>query len=133
MVARKFGQGPNKYPEELSDPAKFRNVVDDYHSALTSLAMGILQMLARTLDLEDNAFSEFCQHPVAVLRLLHYPPQEPNASELERGKLLDLHHVALLTKCPRDRCSHRFWRHHDLAARQDRRPSSVEQHFFRMD
>ncbi|KAF3403186.1 Sexual differentiation process protein isp7 [Talaromyces pinophilus] len=85
VVARKFGQGPNKYPEELDDPAKFRNVADDYHSALTSLAMGILQMLARTLDLEDDAFNEFCQHPVAVLRLLRYPPQEPDASELERG------------------------------------------------
>lgn len=86
VVARKFGQGPNKYPEELDDPVKFQSVVDDYHSALMSLAMGILKMLARTLHLDDNAFSEFCQHPVAVLRLLHYPPQELDASELERGR-----------------------------------------------
>lgn len=133
VVARKFGQGPNKYPEELDDPAKFRNVADDYHSALTSLAMGILQMLARTLDLEDDAFNEFCQHPVAVLRLLHYPPQEPDASELERGKLLALHHAALLLICPRNRCPYRFRRHNDLAARHYRRLTSVAQHFFRMD
>lgn len=89
MVARKFGQGPNKYPEEPSDPTEFRTVVDDYHRALTSLAMGILQMLARTLDLEDNAFIEFCKHLVAVLRLLYYPPQEPDVTELERGKPLN--------------------------------------------
>ncbi|KAL2823904.1 putative oxidoreductase [Aspergillus cavernicola] len=85
VVARKFGQGPNKYPEELSDPAEFQNVVEDYHAALTSLAIGILQLLARTLGLEEDTFSNFCQHPVAVLRLLHYPPQDPDASELERG------------------------------------------------
>jgi isopenicillin N synthase-like dioxygenase len=91
VVARKFGQGPNKYPKELRDPARFRNVVDDYHSTLTSLATGTLQMLARTLDLDDNAFSEFCQDSVAVLRLLHYPPQVPDASELERGKHLGLY------------------------------------------
>lgn len=134
VVARKFGQGPNKYPEELSDPENnFRNVVDDYHGALTSLAMGILQILARTLDLEDNTFNDFCQHPVAVLRLLHYPPQEPDASELERGKLLDLHHADLLMKCPRNRCPHRFRGHNNLAARHYRRLTSVEQHFFRMD
>lgn len=102
MVARKFGQGPNKYPEELSNPAEFRKVVDDYHTALTSLAMGILQMLARTLDLEDNAFSEFGQYPVAVLRLLHYPPQEPDASELERGKFLDLRHPVFADEMPQE-------------------------------
>lgn len=83
VVARKFGQGPNKYPEELGE--EFRCVTERYHAALTTLAAGILQILARTLDLDENTFSDFCEHPVAVLRLLHYPPQDPDASALERG------------------------------------------------
>ncbi|KAL4971697.1 putative oxidoreductase [Aspergillus desertorum] len=83
VAARKFGQGPNKYPTELG--IQFQSVAERYHTALTTLATGVLQMLARTLDLDENAFSDFCQHPVAVLRLLHYPPQEPDASGLERG------------------------------------------------
>ncbi|KAL4889432.1 putative oxidoreductase [Aspergillus ambiguus] len=85
VVARKFGQGPNKYPEEVSDPELFQRAMEEYHASLSSLAMGILQILARTLDLNEDTFTDFCQHPVAVLRLLHYPSQDPDASEIERG------------------------------------------------
>ncbi|KAL4946061.1 hypothetical protein BDV06DRAFT_218767 [Aspergillus oleicola] len=85
VVARKFGQGPNKYPEELDKD--FQTTVNTYHAALTDLAGGILQMLARTLGIDDNAFHDFCQSPVATLRLLRYPPQEAkaDANDLERG------------------------------------------------
>ncbi|KAE8386835.1 hypothetical protein BDV23DRAFT_162519 [Aspergillus alliaceus] len=85
VVERKFGQGPNKYPAEVSNPDRFRTIMDEYHSALTSLAEGILRMLARTLGLEGSAFEAFGEHPVAALRLLHYPPQDSDASDLERG------------------------------------------------
>ncbi|KAK6823103.1 hypothetical protein RU639_005958 [Aspergillus parasiticus] len=85
VVARKFDKGPNKYPLEVSEPAKFRTVMDEYHEAMTSLATGILKMLARTLELEENAFDAFCEHPIAILRLLHYPPQDPDSSDIERG------------------------------------------------
>ncbi|KAL4881907.1 hypothetical protein BJY04DRAFT_207358 [Aspergillus karnatakaensis] len=83
VIARKFAQGPNTYPAELG--AQFPAVVERYHAALTGLAEGILFMLARTLDLEEGVFQAFCERPVAVLGLLHYLPQEPGASELERG------------------------------------------------
>ena len=83
VIARKFGQGPNKYPEELGE--EFQSVTERYHAALTTLAIGLLQILARTLDLDENVFSDFCKHPVSLLRLLHYPPQDANASALERG------------------------------------------------
>ncbi|RAH75894.1 putative oxidoreductase [Aspergillus japonicus CBS 114.51] len=85
VVARKFGQGPNKYPAEVTDPLAFQNVMDEYHAALTALAMGIMQIIARTLHLDEDVFHDFCEHPVAVLRLLHYPPQGPKAAEDERG------------------------------------------------
>ncbi|KAL2788537.1 hypothetical protein BJX66DRAFT_252583 [Aspergillus keveii] len=83
VVARKFGQGPNIYPHELG--TEFRDVVETYHAALTALAEGILRMLARTLDLDEDVFGGFVETPVAVLRLLHYPPQPADAGEMERG------------------------------------------------
>ncbi|OOO06120.1 2OG-Fe(II) oxygenase [Aspergillus oryzae] len=85
VVTRKFDKGPNKYPLEVDEPAKFRAVMDEYHEAMTSLAMGILRMLALTLELEESAFDAFCEHPIAILRLLHYPPQDPDSSDIERG------------------------------------------------
>ncbi|KAI9929663.1 hypothetical protein ASPWEDRAFT_41116 [Aspergillus wentii DTO 134E9] len=85
VVAGKFGHGPNQYPQEVSDPEEFRRVVDEYHAVMTGLGEGIMKMIARTLKLEENAFDEYCQSPAAILRLLHYPSQDPNASELERG------------------------------------------------
>ncbi|KAF9883350.1 hypothetical protein FE257_003566 [Aspergillus nanangensis] len=85
VQAHKFSQGPNKYPEEVEDPGLFRRTVDQYHDALSTLARNILSVMAETLGLERTFFDEFCHHPVAILRLLHYPPQAPDASELERG------------------------------------------------
>ncbi|OGM47336.1 hypothetical protein ABOM_003850 [Aspergillus bombycis] len=85
MMGKKFAQGPNKYPVEVSEPAKFRSVMNEYYDAMTSLAMGILKMLARTLGLEETAFDAFCVDPIAIVRLLHYPPQDPDSSDIERG------------------------------------------------
>ncbi|RAH68041.1 Clavaminate synthase-like protein, partial [Aspergillus aculeatinus CBS 121060] len=84
VMARKLGQGPNKYPVEVTDPLAFQNIMDDGHAALTALAMGIMQIIARTLHLDEDVFYDFCEHPVAVLRLLHYPPQESEAADDER-------------------------------------------------
>ena len=104
-MARKFGQGPNKYPSEVSEPAKFRSVMDEYHDAMTSLSIGILRMLARTLGLAETAFDAFCVHPIAILRLLHYPPQDPDNSDIERGK----HYFPFLMISP-DFSWYRNWR-----------------------
>lgn len=86
VVAKKFGQGPNKYPSEVANPSAFRETVDAYHTALTTLAKRILSVLAIGLDLDPEWFADFANDPVAVLRLLHYPPQPPDASALERGE-----------------------------------------------
>lgn len=47
----------------------------------------MLSVLFDTLGGGHEFLDEFCEHPVAVLRLLHYPPQDPGASELERGMI----------------------------------------------
>ena len=88
VIAGKFGQGPNKYPQEVSDPDLFKKTVEEYHAAMTRLASQILQVIARTLNIPDDFFVDFSRHPVSLVRLLHYPPQGPRSSELERGKLM---------------------------------------------
>ncbi|KAJ5697482.1 hypothetical protein N7488_011166 [Penicillium malachiteum] len=85
VLAKKFVQGPNKYPVEVEDPQTFQHVMDEYHTAMTSLAQDILRALAWTLDLEDDFFSTFSEAPVATLRLIHYPPQDPATVDTERG------------------------------------------------
>ncbi|KAL2673546.1 hypothetical protein Neosp_011988 [[Neocosmospora] mangrovei] len=88
VVARKFNLGPNKYPKDVTDAVKFRQVIDDYHSSMCRLAQRLLRVICQTLNVSEDWVSRFANTPIAVLRLLHYPPQAPDASELERGKLL---------------------------------------------
>jgi isopenicillin N synthase-like dioxygenase len=77
--------GNNVYPAEVSDRDLFRDTVNQYHREMTALAENILCVIAMTLNLDEDYFRPFCQEPAAVLRLLHYPPQAPDASADERG------------------------------------------------
>ncbi|CAI7589298.1 unnamed protein product [Penicillium pancosmium] len=86
VIDKRFGQGPNKYPAELRDPKEFQRVMEEYHKTMTALAVNLLQVLACTLNLNTNFFDDFCEHPVAALRLLHYPPQDPGTTEAEKGR-----------------------------------------------
>lgn len=90
VVAKKFSQGPNKYPSsaDMKDADKFKMVIDTYFDAMRSLAENIIRVLCKTLNIEDSWVSKFVDIPIATLRLLHYPPQLPNASELERGRFM---------------------------------------------
>ncbi|UQC83930.1 uncharacterized protein CLUP02_09426, partial [Colletotrichum lupini] len=85
VLERKFNLGPNKYPKDVTDPVKFRKVIDDYHAAMCVLAEIIIRTLCATIGNDDDWVSDFIDTPIAVLRLLHYPPQAPNASATERG------------------------------------------------
>ncbi|KAF5866844.1 hypothetical protein ETB97_008648 [Aspergillus alliaceus] len=76
---------PTGTPKKCATQATSEKQWMSIYVALSSLVEGILQILARTLDLDEHTFDEFCEHPIAILRLLHYPTQGPDASELERG------------------------------------------------
>ncbi|RAH59342.1 oxidoreductase [Aspergillus piperis CBS 112811] len=85
VQAGKFGLGPNKYPVEVTDPQLFRDTVDRYYGAVLSLTIDLMTVIAEMVGLGSDALRRFCTKPIATLRLLHYPPQAPDASELERG------------------------------------------------
>ena len=85
VLRKKFNLGPNKYPQEVASPAQFRQVFDTYFQSMRVLAERIIRLLCESLDIEDDWVSQFVDTPIAILRLLHYPPQAPDASESDRG------------------------------------------------
>jgi len=69
-----FNRGPNQWPAQLPE---LRPVMLDYHRRMLELAMQLMLGLALSLGLRPDAFADFCRSPVAILRLLSYPPQPP--------------------------------------------------------
>ena len=68
--------GPNLWPEDLPD---FRAPVRAYDRAMHDFCQRLLRPIARALDLPPSAFNEYFRRPTTFLRLLHYPPQAPDA------------------------------------------------------
>jgi isopenicillin N synthase-like dioxygenase len=68
---------PNNWPaENVLKADELKNPVLEYRQQLCDLALVIMQVLAQgLLGGTKNMFDEFCKDPLAVVRLLHYPPQ----------------------------------------------------------
>lgn len=82
VIEGKFNHGPNQWPDGL---ASFRSIMEQYFEEMLGVGARLMRGIALSLDLEENRFDGFCEEPLAILRLLHYPPQPANAAPDEKG------------------------------------------------
>lgn len=83
VLSKKFAHGPNVWPETLGP--HFRETCMDYLSQIIDLTEKVLQAIAVSLGYDKDYFDEFCTEPMSFYKLLHYPPQAPDAHHLQRG------------------------------------------------
>jgi isopenicillin N synthase-like dioxygenase len=70
--------GPNLWPDELPG---FRETVQAYDRAMREFCLRLLRPIARALALPADALAGYFSQPTTFLRLLHYPPQPPDAPD----------------------------------------------------
>ena len=77
-----FNHGPNQWPAKLPG---FRATMEGYYAQMEVLCRLTMRAVALALELAEDHFETFCEDAVSNLKLLHYPPQPPNASPGEKG------------------------------------------------
>lgn len=82
VLAGKFACAPNQWPES---PTDFRKASENYFEAMTAFGARLMTGMALSLDLPRDYFKAFTTDPLCTLRMLHYPPQRPNAEPDEKG------------------------------------------------
>ena len=66
----------NHWPEDLPG---FRDTMEAYLAAMHGLARRLSGAIALSLGLPEDHFAEFCEQPIAALRLVRYPPEGATA------------------------------------------------------
>ena len=81
VLAGAYLAGSNQWPTSLPG---FREVLEEYQLAMTRLATSLMRVLADALG-DDGSMVGAFDSPTTWLRLLHYPPQAPEAPGDEYG------------------------------------------------
>jgi isopenicillin N synthase-like dioxygenase len=76
--------GANVWPDPASLP-DFRPTIEAYKAAMQGLATRIMSGFALGLGLPQDWFADKIDDPMAILRLLHYPPQAGHIEKRELG------------------------------------------------
>ena len=69
--------GPNQWPEL----EEFREVCEAYVAAMTKLGRQLMGLALQSIGVEDRSILRAFDPPTLWLRLLHYPPQAPQAPD----------------------------------------------------
>lgn len=69
--------GPNQWPELKG----FREACETYASEMTKLGLKLMELALEAIGAKDKTILEAFRTPTLWLRLLHYPPQSPQAPE----------------------------------------------------
>jgi isopenicillin N synthase-like dioxygenase len=89
--------GENLFPSSVP-AAELKEPTEEYYAAVLSLALTVLEILARGLNYGADVFKSFVSNdPICTLRLLHYPPRSSGAeNQLGAGAHTDFGAVTLL-------------------------------------
>jgi len=71
-------RSPNLWPENLPG---FREDIECYFDGVRSLAGTMFALFATSLGMPGDTFDTRINRPIAQMRLLHYPPQDPPENE----------------------------------------------------
>ncbi|WP_221796761.1 isopenicillin N synthase family dioxygenase [Oceanobacter mangrovi] len=74
--------GPNQYPAAIAD---FQQKMERHYWDMLELGKKVLSALALALKIDENFFADKFEHPLSVLRFLHYPPRPATTEEAPIG------------------------------------------------
>lgn len=82
VLAGTYLAGPNQWPPDALgfDAAAFRAACQAYNSEMSALGHRLLTLLEIGLGVSRGALADAFTKPTTWLRLLHYPPVEPEAA-----------------------------------------------------
>ncbi|MEO1225801.1 MAG: 2-oxoglutarate and iron-dependent oxygenase domain-containing protein [Pseudomonadota bacterium] len=92
VVAGEPFRGVNQWP----DIPGFRETLMGYYNAMWALGIEVHRALALDLGLQEHWFRPHLDQPMAILRLLHYPPATGADNELGAGAHSDYGSISLL-------------------------------------
>lgn len=95
IINNKRFRGANQWPEGLDG---FRDTANAYMGALEKLAVSMLPIYARALDLPADFFAEAFSEPQFTLRLSHYPPAQAEDNQFGLAPHTDSSFLTLLAQ-----------------------------------